>query len=300
MEMQMKIIVSGASGLVGTMLIPSLQAKGHEVIPMRRTPAKAGEICWDPDNGQLDAAALEGADAVIHLGGENIASGRWDAAKKARIRESRVKSTTLLSEALASLKTPPSVFLCASAVGYYGDRSDEWLTENSAPGQGFLPEVCQAWEASTKPASDAGIRVVNLRFGMILSPEGGALAKMVPPFRLGAGGPIGSGGQYMSWIVLEDVVGVIHHALETESLRGPVNVVSPEPVKNRPFSCALGRALDRPAIAILPGFMARLMFGEMADALLLSSERVKPAKLLETGYSFQYPEIQTALNHLFE
>jgi uncharacterized protein (TIGR01777 family) len=279
-----------------------LTKEGHEVWSLvRRTPKEgAREIAWDPLKGIDDVSGLEGADAVVHLAGENIAEGRWTDEKKARIRESRVVGTRVLSEALAGLESPPKSFLCASAIGFYGDRGEEVLTEESAPGEGFLPDVCREWEAAARPAVERGLRVVYLRFGVILSAEGGALGKMLTPFKMGVGGKIGSGEQYMSWITLDDVIGVIKHALTDESLSGPVNVVAPAPVTNLQFTKAIGRVLSRPTIFAVPAFAARLAFGEMADAALLASERVEPARLTKSGYVFQHPELEGALRQLLE
>jgi uncharacterized protein (TIGR01777 family) len=247
-----------------------------------------------------DVSGLEGADALVHLAGENIAEGRWTDEKKARIRESRVVGTRVLSEALARLQRPPKSLLCASAIGFYGDRGGEMLTEESAPGVGFLPEVCREWEAAAGPAIERGIRVVFLRFGVILSAEGGALDKMLTPFKMGVGGKIGSGKQFMSWITLDDTIGVIKHALVNETLSGPVNVVAPTPVTNGEFTRTIGRVLSLPTIFFVPAFAARLAFGEMADAALLASERVEPARLKQSGYVFQHPELDGALRHLLK
>lgn len=296
----MKIIVTGASGLVGTALIPALKAKGHEVLRLvRSAPDKsAGEVGWNPEQGTIDAEGLEGIDAAIHLAGENVAEGRWTDEKKQRIRESRAKGTRLLSETLARLKQKPHTLVSASATGFYGDRGDEVLTEQSASGDDFLSEVCREWELATQPAAAAGIRVANLRFGVILTAKGGALKKMLTPFKLGVGGKLGSGEQYMSWVALEDAVGAILFVLETETLRGPVNVVSPQPVTNLEFTKTLGRALSRPTIFAVPKFAARLAFGEVADALLLSSARVEPLRLKEAGYKFQYPTLEATMHHI--
>jgi uncharacterized protein (TIGR01777 family) len=292
----MRILVSGASGLVGSALVQALEdGKDAAVRLVRHNPA-ANEIRWDPV-GSLEASALEGFDAVVHLAGESIA-GRWTAAKKARIRDSRVRGTTALATALARTGRPPKVMVCASAIGIYGDRGDEILREESAPGSDFLAEVAKQWEAATEPAARAGVRVVSLRFGVVLSGRGGALARMLPPFRMGAGGRIGSGRQWMSWITLEDVVGVIQHALATETLRGPVNTVAPSPVTNAQFTRSLGEALHRPTIFPLPAFMVRLTFGEMGEALLLGSQRVDCGKLLGSGYRFRHPELKLALQAL--
>ena len=295
----MKILMSGSHGLVGSALAPALSRKGHAIVRLVRGPSAAdSEIPWDPEGGRLDPARLHGFEAVIHLAGEGIATRRWSEAQKVRIRESRVKGTHLLSQTLSELATPPRVLLSASAIGYYGDRGEEMLVEESAPGQGFLSEVCQAWEGAAQPAARKGIRVVFLRFGIILSPAGGALAKMLPPFKLGAGGILGSGRQFMSWITLDDTVGAILHALETTALRGPVNCVAPRAATNASFTRTLGRVLKRPTILPMPAFAARLMFGEMADALLLASTRVEPKRLLASNYPFQHPELEPALRHL--
>jgi len=295
----MKILVSGSSGLVGSALVKFLGTAGHEVARLVRTePARPSEILWNPEGGSWGPSRLEGCDAVVHLAGESIATGRWTAAKKARIRQSRVRGTSHLSEALARLARPPKVLVSASAIGFYGNRGDETLRESSSPGSGFLPEVCQAWEKATEPASKAGMRVVHLRFGIILSPEGGALAKMLIPFRWGAGGVIGSGRQWMSWIALEDVVGAISHVLSAGSLQGPVNVVSSMPVTNQGFTKTLGKVLSRPTLIPMPAFAARLVLGEMADELLLASTRVEPARLLGSGYRFLRPDLEGALRSL--
>ncbi len=295
----MKILVSGSHGLVGSALMDSLKGDGHELFALvRRAPRSDAEVEWRPERGSLALARLEGMETVIHLAGESIASGRWTEEKKQRIRDSRVKGTTLLSEALANLSHPPRAFLCASAIGFYGDRGDEILTEESAPGNDFLAEVCVEWEQATAPAAEKGIRVVNLRFGIILSADGGALAKMLPPFRMGAGGRVGSGKQYMSWIALDDVVAAIKFALANDVFHGPVNVVAPNPVTNAEFTKALGKALSRPTLLPVPEFAARLAFGEMADALLLSSQRVKPRRLEDAGYPFQYSDLERALRHV--
>jgi uncharacterized protein (TIGR01777 family) len=296
----MNILVSGSTGLIGSSLVPFLTTGGHRVVRMVRTLDRAGEdvVSWDPAGGQLDASRLEGLDAVVHLAGENLATRRWNAEQKARIRHSRVESTRLLCQALGQLKNPPRVLISASAVGYYGSRGDSWLDENSTSGEGFLAEVCRGWEAASQPAASAGIRVVNLRLGVVLSPDGGALASMLTPFRLGLGGPIGSGEQFMSWIALDDVLGAIYHALATPGVQGPMNAVAPHPVTNREFTKTLGHVLWRPTIFPLPAFVARLAFGEMAEALLLASVRVQPRALLSTGYRFRSPTLEPALRHL--
>jgi uncharacterized protein (TIGR01777 family) len=280
-------------------LLPFLTGGGHRLTRLVRsaTTAGAAEIEWNPQAGQLEPGDLEGLDGLVHLAGENIAAGRWTAGQKARIRDSRVNSTRLLSETLAQLSRPPKVLVCASAIGFYGDRGTDLMSEDSPAGGGFLAEVCEAWEAASQPARDAGIRTVLLRIGVVLSPAGGALAKMLLPFRLGAGGVIGTGDQYWSWIGLDDVVGAIHHALISDTLEGAVNAVAPQPVTNREFTKTLGRVLSRPTLVPLPGFAARLALGEMAEALLLASTRVEPARLLASGYTFRHPELEGALRH---
>ena len=294
----MRILVTGASGLVGSALIPFLAAAGHQAVRLVRSAPGGDDIHWDPDAGVLDAQDLEGLHGVVHLAGENIASGRWSAAKKRRIKESRVRGTRLLAGALAGLESPPRVLVSASAIGFYGDRGDEELSEGSAAGSGFLSEVCREWEAATAAAEGKGIRVVHARLGVVLGKDGGALAKMLTPFRLGAGGIIGNGRQYMSWITLDDTVAAIAHLLSTESAAGPVNVVAPAPVTNREFTRTLGGVLRRPTLFPMPGLAARLAFGEMADALLLASARVKPTGLLGSGYAFRHGSLEEGLRHV--
>ena len=291
----MKVLIAGSSGLVGKRLVDELQSQNHDVSRLVRRAAKDGEIQWDPKNQQLDASELEGFDAVVHLGGESIAEGRWNPAKKRRIRDSRVDSTTLLSGRLADLANKPSAFLCASAIGYYGSRGDEVLTESSSAGSDFLANVCQEWESATSVAVDAGIRVVNLRTGVVLDPEGGALSKIITPFKLGAGGVVGSGAQYWSCVALGELTNIIAYSLTNSSISGPVNGVCPHPTTNREFTKTLGAILKRPTIFPLPAFAARLMLGEMADALLLASARVMPQKLTDAGYDFQFPTLESSL-----
>lgn len=295
----MDILVTGSSGLVGSALCASLESDGHRVARLVRSGASAdqGRFLWDPAGGSMDDAALGGRDAVVHLAGENIA-GRWTAAKKARIRDSRLRGTSTLAEHLARCNDRPATLVCASAIGYYGERGEEPLTEDSPPGSGFLSDVCREWEASAAAAVVCGMRVVHLRFGVILSPAGGALAQMLLPFRLGLGGKVGSGRQTMSWVSLEDAVHIIRHALDTRDLTGPVNAVAPNPVTNLEFTRALGRALSRPTLFPMPAFAARLAFGEMADALLLASTRVLPEKLRTSHYSFRHREIEPTLRAL--
>jgi hypothetical protein len=297
-----KILVTGSTGLVGSALLPDLRSQGHEVLRLVRSQAKAGatEIYWNPEQGIEDRARLEGLDAVVHLAGENISEGRWTEEKKKRIRDSRVKGTRTLSDALASLKQPPRTLLSASAIGYYGSQGDRVLTEEDAPGSDFLAGVCREWEAATEPAAQSGIRVVLLRFGVILTSKGGALSKMLAPFQFGVGGRLGSGRQYMSWVTLDDVVGIINHALLNEALSGPVNVVAPHLVTNYEFTKTLGRVLSRPTIFPVPAFAIRLAFGEMGDAALLGSTRVEPARLKESGYAFQHPELEDALRQMLK
>jgi len=296
----MKILISGATGLVGSAASRALTASGRQVQRLVRAQSTAGpgDVVWDPAGGSIDAAKLEGFDGVVHLAGENIAAGRWTEKQKARIRDSRIKGTRALCDALAGLGQRPRVLVAASAVGYYGDRGDEWLDEESAAGSGFLADVCREWEAATGPARSAGVRVVNLRFGVILSGTGGALAKMLLPFKLGLGGRIGSGRQYMSWIAIDDVVRAIQFILDDDALAGPVNAVSPRPASNLEFTKTLGRVLGRPTIFPMPAAAARLAFGQMADELLLASARVRPARLTNSSFAFQYPGLKEALSHV--
>lgn len=293
-----RVVVSGASGLVGSALVPFLTTGGHTVTRLVRRAPGPGEARWDPATGQLDAAALDGADVVVHLAGEGIAEGRWTAERKRRIRDSRVLGTRLLAERMAALPRGPRVLVSASAIGVYGSRGDEVLDESSPLAADFLAEVGREWEDATAPAAEAGVRVVLLRFGVILSPAGGALAKMLPPFRLGLGGRVGHGRQWMSWISIDDAIGAVHHAIFHEPLAGPVNVVGPEPVTNAAFTDALGRVLSRPAIAAVPAFALRAAFGEMAEATVLASSRVLPRALLGSGYRFRHPTVESALRHV--
>ena len=293
----MIVAVTGAGGLIGSALVASLEAGGHRVIPLVRRAPRPGEdaLGWDPTSGAITPPGPAVADAIVHLAGESIMGIRWTAAKKRRIRESRMTATRLLVESLIRLAKPPAVLVCAAGIGYYGNRGDEMLTEESRPGTGFLAEVGRDWEAATAVAIAHGIRVVNLRFGVVLSAKGGALAKMLTPFNLGMGGVIGDGTQWMSWIALDDVIGAIRHALATDALRGPVNTVAPAPVTNAEFTRTLGRVLERPTLVPLPAFAARLALGEMADELLLTSQRVLPARLQASGYRFQYSTLEAAL-----
>lgn len=295
----MRILVTGSHGMIGSALVARARGDRHEVVRLVRPgrAAAAGGIPWDIARGQVDPARLEGFDAVVHLAGENIA-GRWTAAKKASIRDSRIRGTSLLSDSIRGLARPPRVLVCASAVGFYGSRGDELLDESAAAGRGFLAEVCRDWEAAAAPARAMGIRVVHLRFGIVLSPAGGALAKMLLPFRMGLGGRVGSGLQYMSWISLDDAVGILLAAVESDRLTGPVNAVAPEPVTNREFTRVLGKVLNRPTLFPMPAFAVRLLFGEMGESLLLGSVRVRPGRLEAAGHPFQYPELAPALRHL--
>lgn len=296
----MDVLVSGSHGFIGSALLPALEAAGHRPRRLVRAAAGEGDVAWDPGAGTFDAAALEGVGAVVHLGGVGIGDRRWTPEHKARVRASRVDGTALLARALAGMRSPPSVLVSGSAVGYYGDRGDEVLTEESTPGDDFLAEVVRAWEDATGPAADAGIRVVKLRSGVVYGPGGGALKKQLPLFKLGLGGPLGSGRQWLSWITLEDEVGAILHALGTESLAGPVNATAPEPVTSGDMARALGRALHRPAVLPVPAVALRLVVGrQMADEMVLASQRAVPACLLESGYRFHHPRAEAAMAALF-
>jgi uncharacterized protein len=295
----MKIVIAGASGLVGSALTLSLRAAGHDVFRLvrGRAPHESDEIAWDPAAGDIDHSRLEGAGAVINLAGENLGEGRWTAARRERILRSRVDATRTLVAGMAKLARKPEGFLSASAVGYYGNRGDEILTEASGIGRGFLPEVCLAWETHAAGATRLGVRTIMLRFGMILAREGGALAKMLPLFRLGLGGRLGSGRQWMSWVGIEDVVGVVGHALRDSRWVGPLNVVAPTPVINAQFTNALAHELRRPALLPVPAVMLRLVLGRpMAEGALLSSSRAVPQRLRELGYSFRHPTIASAFH----
>jgi uncharacterized protein (TIGR01777 family) len=298
----MRIAITGSTGLVGSEVVTVLSAAGHEVVRLvRRAPAPGEKavLRWDPAKREVAAAELEGFDAVIHLAGENVGSGRWTAVRKAAIRDSRVNGTRFLCDTLAGLARPPKTLVCASAIGIYGDRGGDALTEESPLAAGFLPEVCREWEAASAPAVQKGIRVVTLRIGVVLSPKGGALSRMLPLFRAGLGGVIGSGRQYVSWVALDDLPLIILHALQCGDLSGPVNAVAPHPVTNRELTQALGKALSRPTPLPVPAFAIRLAVGgEMADALLLASARGIPRRLEETGYPFRFPELPAALRHL--
>jgi uncharacterized protein len=292
-----RILISGASGLIGSALVASLESQGHEVTRLvRRKPRDYSETQWNP-TGPIPTDLVSGFGAVIHLSGENIA-GRWTEQKKCRIRDSRLFSTDFLAQALVKAERPPDTFICASAIGYYGNRGDEVLTEDSLSGDGFFPEVCREWEFATEPASDAGIRAINLRTGIVLSREGGALKQMLLPFRLGLGGRIGDGRQWWSWIHIADLVSAVHHILQNDRLRGPVNMTAPNPVTNAEFTSALSEALKRPARLPVPAFALRLVFGELADEGLLASARVVPKKLAKSGFVLAFPELKPALQDL--
>ena len=295
----MKIGVSGSTGLIGSALTRALNRRDDEVLPLVRRRVSPGEraVSWDPERGTIDRAGLEGADAVIHLAGENVV-GRWSPAKKQRIYDSRVKGTRLLCDALAGLQRPPATLLAASAIGYYGDRGDEAVTEESAPGEDFLAHVSRDWEAATAPATRAGIRVVNMRIGVVLTTTGGALAKMLPAFRLGLGGPVGSGNQYLSWIVLDDISNAILHLLNHQNLVGPVNMTAPTPLTNRDFARTLGKVLGRPAVVTVPAFALRMAFGTEGAAMLQSGQRVLPPRLVASGFDFSFTDVEPALRYL--
>ena len=292
----MKVLISGSSGLIGTALIRSLESSDHSVTRLvRPNSARVSDsIAWDPVSGSLDARRLEGFDAAVHLSGENVASGRWSADQKARIRDSRVRSAELLANALAGLDSPPKVFACASATGYYGDRGDEILTEDAAPGSDFLADVSVEWENATAPASDAGIRVANMRISVVLTAAGGMVATVGPIFKLGLGGRLGSGAQYLSWISREDIIRAMEWILDRDDLSGPVNLCSPNPVTNSEFTRTMGRILRRPALFPVPGFALRITQGEITD-MLLASVRAAPTKLSTSGFEFRHPDLEDAL-----
>ena len=293
----MDVLVTGSHGLIGSALIRRLRAEGHQIRRLvRAAPEGSDDVGWDPIAGTIDAARLEGLDAVVHLAGAGIGDRRWTAARKALILDSRVKGTQLLAQTIASLARKPAVLVSASAVGYYGNRGDEIVTEESGPGDDFTARVCQAWERATAPAADAGIRVVNIRTGIVLDAHGGALARMVLPFKLGLGGRIASGRQYMSWIALADEVGAIRHALTRDDLRGAVNATAPNPVTNAEFTKALGRALHRPTVLPTPLAPLKAVYGaELVQHLLVEGQRVQPSRLLESGYEFATPTLDAAL-----
>ena len=295
----MNILVSGGTGFVGTALIAGLRADGHRVRVLTRRREETGPDTpfWNPEAGEIDRAAFAGTDAVVNLSGSTIAT-RWTAEKKKEIKESRLRCTALLATTIAGLNERPSVFVSASAVGLYGDRGDEMITESSAPGTDYLAGVCVAWEAAAAPARDAGVRVVHPRLGLVLSPAGGLLKQMLTPFRAGIGGPVGSGKQWWSWVVLHDVVSAIRYALVTAAVRGPVNVVAPHPVPNAEFAKVLGAVLGRPAAMPIPAMALRLLFGEAADGAILTGVRVSPSALEAAGFTFAHPDLEPALRYL--
>ncbi len=296
----LNILLSGSSGLIGSNLVSFLKTAGHKVVRMVRRKEQVDDdsVYWNPADKKIDKEALENFAVVIHLAGENIASGRWTPAKKERLRQSRVEGTRLLSETLTQLNHPPDALICASALGFYGDRGDEILTEDSPPGKGFLSELCCEWEKATQPAAEKDIRTVNLRIGIVLTPAGGALKRMLLPFKLGLGGPLGSGKQYMSWIAIDDLPYLISHIITNPNLSGPINAVSPNPVTNKEFTRTLAKVLHRPAVIPVPAFALRLVQGQMADELLFASARIKPSKLLENNHHFHYPTLEDALRHV--
>jgi len=296
-----RILVSGVSGPIGTALLPTLRASGAQISRLTREVAThaAGDdhrIPWNPAQ-PIPPETVSGFDAVIHLAGETIV-GWWTAAKKQRIRESRILGTRNLAEALSKTKEKPQVFICSSAIGYYGNRGDELLNEQSSPGRGFLSDVCREWEAATHPAAEAGIRTVQMRTGVVLTKDGGALGKMLLPFKMGVGGRIGDGRQWMSWIAVQDMVGAIHHTLKTDLIQGPVNFVAPKPLTNAQFTQTLANVLSRPALFPVPAFAVKLAFGEMGETVLLGGQRVEPLQLVSSGYPFRYPTLKASLESL--
>lgn len=296
-----RIAITGASGFIGTALCKLLERLEHTVLRLTRFPRGVrGEVHWDPVAGDLNLREIEGCEAFVNLAGESIADGRWSSAKKRRIRVSRVHGTRALSEFLGEMSSPPGVLVSASAIGYYGNRGGLDLHEDSAPGAGFLADVCREWEAATRPASDKGVRVVHTRFGVVLGAGGGALAKMLPPFTRGMGGVIGPGDQYMSWVALDDVTRAIRHVIVDESISGAVNVVAPNPVTNREFTTALAQALEKPTFMPMPAFAARIIMGGMANELVLANTRVLPRVLQNTGYEFHFPQLEQTLRAVLE
>ncbi|HEY3216423.1 MAG TPA: TIGR01777 family oxidoreductase [Candidatus Eisenbacteria bacterium] len=293
----MKIVVTGSSGFVGSALVPSLERAGHAVMRLVRRPPRpaADEVRWDPEREILDPTALRGVEAAVHLAGASLAGGRWTSGTKARIRDSRVRSTRLLSEALCRLDPPPRVLVSASAVGFYGHRGDQLLTEESPRGEGFLADVAESWERAADPARERGIRVVHPRLGLVLARNGGALARMLPAFRLGLGGPLGDGGQFWSWIAVDDLLAAFHILLDHPALAGPVNAVAPQPVTSREFAATLGRVLRRPTRFQVPAWALRLALGQMADEMLLGSTRAVPRRLEHSGFTFLHPRLEEAL-----
>ena len=296
----MDILISGAGGLIGAALQPALRARGHHVrrLVRRSPPSDSRDIFWSPPGQKPPPESLEGVEAIIHLSGASIAAGRWTTARQRAILESRVQTTEIIASVVSQMAKPPSVFIGASAIGYYGNRGTEWLDETSASGVGFLAAVCRQWETAADPIEKRGVRVVHLRTGIVLSRQGGALKSMLLPFKLGLGGRLGDGKQYMSWISLEDLVRSIVFAVETPAVSGPVNGVAPEPVTNAEFTRTLGRLLHRPILFPVPAAALRLALGERADALLLASLRLRPVRLLENGFTFRQPTLESALREI--
>jgi uncharacterized protein (TIGR01777 family) len=296
---RMRVVVTGAGGMVGSALLPFLSTQGHETVALSRSGGgDSNRAVWNPDAGELDPAVLDGANGIVHLAGANIAEGRWTRSRKREILESRVNSTRLLVEAMRKSARRPEVLVCASATGYYGDTGDVLVDEDAPSGKGFLAEVCRAWEAEAMRAAELGVRVVLLRNGVVLDPRGGALAKLLPVFRAGLGGPVGGGRQWMSWSSIDDTVGAILFALLEPTLAGPVNAVSPQPVTNADFAHALGRVLGRPSVAPAPATALKLLYGQMAEETVLASSRVDPRRLSEAGYPFRHPDPEGALRHV--
>jgi len=294
----MKVLVTGSSGFIGSVLTKSLTANGHDVRRLLRNNLLKNEPYWNPEDGFINLKDFVDIDAVIHLAGDNIADGRWTSGKKTRIMDSRVKSTKLLAESLAKSEYKPRAFISGSAVGFYGDCGNNIINETRHSGTGFLAGVCKQWEKATGSAANAGIRVANIRTGMVLSMAGGALKKMIIPFKMGLGGIIGNGKQYISWVTIDDVVEMIQYIMTNDSINGPVNLVSPNPVSNYQFTRTLGRVLHRPTILPMPGLIARIIFGEMANELLLAGTRAIPQKLINSGYKFRHSELEAALKYL--
>jgi uncharacterized protein len=295
-EAQLQFVLSGASGLLGSALASLLSAKGHRVLRLVRRAAKSeAEIEWDPEKGSIDKSRLEGADVFIHLSGENVGEGRWTDARKKLLVSSRTETTGLLARTIATMEKKPRRFVCASAIGYYGDQRSGALTETASRGEGFLAEVCEQWERASEPAERAGVETVRMRIGVVLSREGGALAKLLPVFKLGAGGPVGHGRQVMSWVSLADAVRAFHFVSVAKEMSGPVNLVSPNPVENGTFAKTLGRVLKRPAFVRVPEVAIDVMFGQMGRETVLASQRVVPERLIAAGFAFEHPDLEDAL-----